>query len=158
MLLEWDLPHLRSHRGLPEDARWFFELAGVSSARATSYAIWPGPFELPKDVSRDEEARLVREYQSKWREESIDWNDLEALVNQVGLAIEIHWAEMANGPETVAMHLSGDLEGGDSSAALTYEIFLRASVLTCRNSTGTSLSLDEFIGMGSAYWEAFEQP
>jgi hypothetical protein len=80
MTLSCEIEHLRSFNGLPEGLKFVLSLDGVQSARVLRYAIWPGEFTIPPGVSREEEARLVADYQAKWREESVAWSEFEAAV------------------------------------------------------------------------------
>jgi len=67
---------------LAEGSQFKLELEGVQSARVLRYVTWPGEFTVPEGVSREEESRLVTEYQSKWREESFSWSELEASITR----------------------------------------------------------------------------
>jgi len=52
----------------------------VQSARVAHYAVWPGESSVPAGAAREEEARLIAEYPSKCREESVSWSELERAV------------------------------------------------------------------------------
>ena len=56
---------------------FFLHLNNVRSVRANVNFRWPGEFVVSKGASRDEESRLITEYQAKWREESIGWLSLK---------------------------------------------------------------------------------
>jgi hypothetical protein len=58
------------------------ELEGIQSARVFRYSIWPGEVFVPPGVSREEESRLVLEYQAKWREESFSWTEFEKAITR----------------------------------------------------------------------------
>jgi hypothetical protein len=72
--------HLVEFHKLPLDLQFLLRLDGVQSARVVHYALWPGEFSIPSGATGEEQSRLVAEYQSKWREESLSWSELENAV------------------------------------------------------------------------------
>src|SRR5438477_10223839 len=85
-----DVEHLRELHRLPEGFQLILALEGVQSARVFRYSIWPGEFSVPSGASREEESRLVVEYQAKWREESLSWVAFEkAITRERDLGLEI---------------------------------------------------------------------
>src|ERR1700686_1774835 len=66
--LHLESDHLLEFHNLPLDMQFLLRLDGVQSARVVHYALWPGQFSVPPGVTREEESRLIAEYQSKWRE------------------------------------------------------------------------------------------
>ena len=77
--LESDL--LLEFHNLPLDMQFLLRLDGVQSARVLHYAVWPGEFSVPAGPAREDEARLIAGYQSKWREESLSWSALETALS-----------------------------------------------------------------------------
>jgi len=75
--LHLESDHLLEFHKLPLDMQFLLKLEGVQSARVLHFAVWPGKFLVPAGVSSEEEARLITEYQAKWREESLSWGELE---------------------------------------------------------------------------------
>jgi hypothetical protein len=111
MALLCDIEHLRSFHRLPAGFQFVLNLEGVQSARVFTYAIWPGELTVPSGISRKEEARLVAEYQSKWREESIGWGEFEASVARKDeQVLDISEATLAfSHEEEIALRLYGHL-------------------------------------------------
>src|ERR1700720_3524868 len=94
--LHLESDHLLEFHNLPLDMQFLLRLDGVQSARVVHYALWPGQFSVPPGVTREEESRLIAEYQSKWREESLSWTELEsALTAECKQVIDIADATLA---------------------------------------------------------------
>ena len=129
-----------------------FRFEAVTSARIVTFAIWPGEYVRPPGITREEETRLVEEYQSKWREESLGWTEFESLLSTH--TVDIHDADLAEGPSNRAIKLRGSL-AGDRYDHRYCEIFLRFEAFTIRTSENHPVSLEEFEQLGEAYWEAF---
>jgi hypothetical protein len=144
--LQFDVAYVREFNHLPEDARFVLVLTGVQSVRATGSEPWPGGFSTPAGASRDEEAKLIGDYQAKWREESQSWTEFERLVARDN---EVGDATLALTDNAVALKL-GLLGGRDQY----YEAIIRADRITF--SVGSrQLTLEEFVTLGEKYWEAF---
>ena len=79
--LHLESDHLVEFHNLPPDMQFLLRLDGVQSARVLHYAVWPGEFSVPAGVTREDEARLIAGYQSKWREESLSWSALETALS-----------------------------------------------------------------------------
>jgi hypothetical protein len=152
--LNLEIENLRIFYQWPLDMQFVFRLDGVQSARVVKYSIWPGPFTVPPGVSKEEEARLVAEYQAKWREESLSWSDLEkAMTAEHKQVIDITDATLAtekDGP--VALRISGLL-----NYTTHHEIFLRAKKLTISRTDAGEITVPELLKLGEAYWDALEQ-
>jgi len=152
--LHLESDHLLEFHNLPLDLQFFLRLEGVQSARVVHSAGWPGEFSLPAGVSPEEQSRLIADYQSKCREESLSWADLEgAVTTECKQVIDVSDASLARAPgDSVALRISGLLN------YTTYrELFLRAERLTLTRGDGQDLGIDGLLKMGEAYWDAFEQ-
>jgi hypothetical protein len=144
---------LRVFHHLPEGFQFILGLEGVQSARVFRYPIWPGEFSVPPGVSREEESRLVLEYQAKWREESFSWTDFEkAITRDCEQVLDIADATLATSKNAVALRLRGHL-----NYTVYHEVFLRAEKLTILGSNGKIFGFKEFQELGKAYWEAFSR-
>jgi len=150
--LSCEVEHLRSFHNLDEGFRFILRLDGVQSARVLRYAIWPGGCSIPVGLSREEERKLVAEYQAKWREESASWSAFESGVTREDEQIfDISDAALATSRSgLVALKLCGHL-----NYATYHEVFLRSEKLTISGSDGKQFELDQFQRLGEAYWEAF---
>ena len=80
MELVLEIEHMREFHHLGDGFQFQFQLEGVQSARVLHSAIWTGEFSVPPGVSREEESRLIQEYQAKWRQESASWKGFETAV------------------------------------------------------------------------------
>jgi len=124
----------------------------VQSARAYRYAIWPGKFCGPADLTREDYGRSLEEYQAQWREESVSWNEFEASVTrEYEQVLDISGASLATGQDhTVALRLHAHL-----NYAVYHEVFIRAERFEISGNDGTRFELEEFLELGEAYWEDF---
>jgi len=152
--LHLESDHLLEFHKLPLDMQFLLRLDGVESARVVHYAVWPGEFSVPSAVAREEQARLVAEYQSKWREESLSWSELEsAVTTECKQVIDIADATLAASPDnSVALRISGLL-----NYTSYRELFLRAEGLSLSRGDGQDLGIAGLLKMGEAYWNAFER-
>jgi hypothetical protein len=151
--LHLESDHLLEFHKLPPDTQFLLRLEGVQSARVVHYAVWPGEFSVPAGIAREEEAQLIAEYQSKWREESLSWNALEsAVTTECQQVIDIADATLATSADnSVALRISGLL-----NYTAYRELFLRAERLTLTRGDGQDLGIAGLQKMGEAYWDAFE--
>src|SRR5882672_9223543 len=108
--LHLESDHLLEFHNLPLDMQFLLHLDGVQSARVLHYSVWPGEFSVPAGVSREEESCLIAGYQSKWREESLSWSELEsAVTTECQQVIDISDATLANSPDNslIALRITG---------------------------------------------------
>ena len=152
--LHVEIENLRIFHQWPLDMHFVFRLEGVQSARAVKYSIWPGTFAVPPGASKEEQERVVAEYQAKWREESANWSDLEkAVTAEHKQVIDITDAALATEKHgAVALRISGLL-----NYTAYHEIFLRAEKLTISRTDAGEVSIAELLKLGAAYWDALEQ-
>src|SRR6202140_3776851 len=152
--LELESDNLFEFHILPLDMQFLLRLEGVQSARVVHYAVWPGEFSVPAGVAREEEARLIAEYQSKWREESLSGSELErALTAECKQVIDIADATLATSADnSVALRISGLL-----NYTSYRELFLRAEQLALSRGDGQDLGIAGLLKMGEDYWDAFER-
>jgi hypothetical protein len=154
MTLNLEIEHLRIFYDLPLDMQFLIRLDGVQSARVARYSVWPGNFSVPKGVSKEEESRLVAEFQAKWREESVSWEDLEKSVTyEHKQVIDISDATLAvaeNG--SVALRIVGLF-----NYTTYHEVFLRAERLAIFRSDAGELLVSDLLKLGEAYWDALEK-
>jgi len=153
--LSCQIEHLRSFHQLPEGVRFVLKLEGVQSARVVRSAIWPGGCSVPDGVSREEESRIIAEYQAKWREESTSWNDFETAVNRedkdVFYILDAALATSRNG--VLAIRVDGQLGSGPrNNYAAYHEFFVRAARLEISTSDGKRIELEDFLRLGGTYW------
>lgn len=146
LLLRFDVGYVRDFHNFSEDTPFVILVIGVQSVRSFSGVPWPGDCAIPAGTPYEQQQALVAEYQSKWREESLSWADFERLI---GNGMEVSSATLVQGSNGVALRL-GLMIGGDSFA----EAFVRGEDITF--SIGErQLTLQEFVELGEAYWEAF---
>jgi hypothetical protein len=150
--LEFRVHHLQEEPD--DDLRFFLHLNNVQSVRANVSFRWPGEFVVSKGVSRDEESRLITEYQAKWREESIGWLSLEGSLSTDPL--QISNADIARSNGKVALKLGGHLDGERFNDLYCW-VFLRGASISASRSDGRPFTLEQFMEMGRRYWEEFSQ-
>jgi hypothetical protein len=152
--LHLESDHLLEFHNLPLDMQFLLRLEGVQSARVVHYAGWPGEFAVPAGVSPEEQSRLIAEYQSKCREESLSWTDLEsALTIECKQVIDIADAMLATATDnSVALRINGLLNYTEFR-----ELFLRAERLTLTRGDGQDLAIAGLLNLGESYGDAFER-
>jgi hypothetical protein len=149
---EFSVHHLREEPD--DDLRFFLHLNNVESVRANVYFRWPGEFVLSEGASREEESRLVKDYQAKFREESLGWLSFEGSLSTDPLQISDAGFCRSNGK--VALKLSGHLDG-ERFNDLYCSVFMRGANLLASRSDGEPFTLEQFMEMGRRYWEEFGQ-
>src|SRR5260370_15031757 len=152
--LHLESDHLLEFHNLPLDMQFLLRLDGVQSARVVHHAAWPGTFSIPDGISQEEQSRLIAEYQSKCREESLSWADLEnALTTECQQVLDIADATLATANDnSVALRISGLLNYTEYR-----ELFLRAERLTLTRGDGHELGIAGLLKMGQAYGDTFER-
>lgn len=147
---DFEIFYIQEHHNLQNDVSFIFTLKGVTSVRANTFAVWPGIFTMPPNISRVEQEKLVKEYQSKWREESISWNDFESVIGSKIATFVVSNSELALKNDNLALYIDGHLNNDKY-----YSVFLRADKLLIQQSDGKPLTLEQFRKLGEEYWEAF---
>jgi hypothetical protein len=149
--LHLESDHLLEFHNLPPDMQFLLRLDGVQSARVVHHAAWPGTFSIPDGISQEVQSRLIAEYQSKCREESLSWSDLEnALTAECQQVLDIADATLATANDnSVALRISGLLNYTEYR-----ELFLRAERLTLTRGDGHELGIAGLLKMGQAFWDA----
>jgi hypothetical protein len=150
--VDFGIYHILEHRDLPENMKFIFNFKNVKSARVCKYAIWPGKFDRSNNISREDESRLVKEYQSKWREESYDWDSFLKIIENEESNFDISNAEYATNGKELSFRIEGMLN--DSNY---HVIFIRASNFIIRNSDDIIISIDQFLKFGQDYWDDFSK-
>jgi hypothetical protein len=152
--LHLESDHLLEFHNLPLEMQFLLRLDGVQSARVVHSAGWPGEFEVPAGASDEERDRLIADYQSKCREESLSWSELEnALTTECKQVFDIADATLAAVPgNSLALRISGLLNYTEHR-----ELFLRAERLTVTRGDGQDVDIDGLQKMGQAYWDAYKQ-
>lgn len=149
LTLEFDIYHLRSFHNLAEDVRFIWRFERVMSVRASSYTIWPGEIPDVSGLATEKQNELVAEYQQKWREQSISWDELENSLMDEEVTFDVVNAELATNASSVALRLQGHLHDAYS------ELFIRAESCFLVRSDSEQITLHEFIQSGEEYWAAF---
>jgi len=95
---------------------------------------------------REEESRLIAGYQSKWREESLSWSELDsAVTTECQQVIDISDAALAASPD----NSSRALRIRDFLNYNAYrELFLRTESLTLTRGDGHDLGISDLLKMG----------
>lgn len=144
--LKFDVAYVRAFHKLPEQTEFVLTITGVESVRLLGNVMWPGEFSVPKGLSRDEERKLVADYQAKWREESRSWSDFGAMTSS---GAELLNATLARGANTLALQM-----GFTSERDSYFEAFIRGRAI--HFSVGDKLvTPEEFLALGEAYWTVF---
>jgi hypothetical protein len=145
-----DNPYIRKFFKLPEDQRFILNFSDVRSSRASRW-VWPSK---PPIVSgtREEQHRIVVEYQSTWRLESMSWDEFVGAFTSD--TFEISNADIAQGKDSVAMHIQGHFYG-PRYQDISSELFLSAKQLRVFQNQNTIIEIAQLIAMGTSYWDNF---
>jgi len=130
--------------------RFFITIGDVTSVRANLVFRRLGDFEETFNTKPEERTRLVKEYQEKWREESIGWPEFESLLSTDPL--EITDAEMVQHEGSAALRLGGFLNG-EKVDDLYSEVFIRGAKISASRSNTKEFALSDFIELGNNYWK-----
>ena len=147
---ECKLSHLLNES--EQDLKFLLLLEEVTSVRALVYFRSEENFSVPKDVSREEQCRLVEEYQSRWREESIAWKDFEK--NLPANPFSISDADIVTDENQTTLKFGGHLDGDDYDD-LYCTIIARGSKIKASRSDGQDFSFEELVMLGENYWNSF---
>jgi hypothetical protein len=149
--LEFDVPYIRDFHHLPATLRFVLLLEGVESARIDRSVVWPGDGPILEGASFEEQRRLVREYQSKWRTESFSWNVFEAELASGKIDVEVSDATLAErNPSEFALKMIIKIDD-----ATFHTVNFRMGGFTLLRSDGGDFSLEKLLMLGDEYWQAF---
>ncbi len=147
LTIDVDVFYIREHHGLPDSYRFRLAIHGVTAARAARYVAWPGGYAASAGASRDEEARAIADYQAKWREESVTWDDFERVTSNGDH--EILEASFARGEGVAVRFYCATNEGN------AHDVVVCGERLSVTGSDGAEIGVEQLIAMGEAYWDAF---
>jgi hypothetical protein len=154
LVLLCDVQHLRKRLGDEPTLRFLVRFDGVTSARAVAMVPWPGTVPvIAAGMAVDEQRRLVDQYQSKWREESRDWNRLESSLAPASAVLGIEDATIARAEGEIGFRVGGHHSGDER----WYEICVSAARVEASRSDGHPFTLQALLELGEAYWRDFEQ-
>jgi hypothetical protein len=152
LLLNFHIPYINEFHKFPDKMVFKFIFESVSSVRIVHFSMWPGNFSLPPDISREEESKLIEEYQSKWREESMDWNKFEKELVTSQNKLWIKDANFALNDKQLSFKSYGHIDDK------LYEFYIRAERFKIFFKNRQVISLNDFLKLGRGYWEAFRLP
>ena len=144
--LRFDVDYVRDFHQLPEQTRFGIVVSGVQSVRSLRSVQWRGGCSIPQGTPNDQQSTLIAEYHRKGREESQSWNDFEHLTKD---GLEVSNATLGRGPNVVALQL-GLMVRHDSYA----KAYMRGEEIAFYIGD-KQVTLEEFVKIGEAYWEAF---
>lgn len=147
--LELDIPHQREFEGLTEAVRWRLVVHDARILLAKSWQMWPGPPRSTRGISRDEETRLLGEFQKMGRDLSIDWEQFERTVAEEPICIMDATLTVHSDSQVLAIQAIGAEAGGSFAVEVTGR-----TVLFERSDIG-DLPIENFVQSGAAYWTAF---
>jgi hypothetical protein len=151
LILNLHVPYINDFHKFSDEMLFQFLFECVTSVRAVHFSIWPGKFTLPSNISRDQESKLIDEYQSKWREESMDWNDFEKEINSSQNKLWIKDANLGFNDKQLSFKSYGHVEHK------LYEFYIRAESLKIFYKKEQVISFDDFLQLGREYWDDFNK-
>ena len=144
--LTFDVPHVRDHAALGDQARFVLRARGAVSLAALA---WNDPA-APRPTSSD--AAEAKAWRALGTMRSLAWETFATTVAASGLAVVEAEIEQ---PES-GSHLL--LLGGDLAPTWYWvEVRIEASDLSFAHETGVSLPLDTLEALGEAYWSAWNE-
>ena len=149
MTLETQVKHLTKDEKNP--VSFLMKLDEVTSVRAIGHFRWIGKFEMPENISRERQVELVKEYQSKWRDESLSWSEFEDALKTDPL--QISDASYVSKNDITTIRFGGMLDG-EKFDDIYFEVFLRGKTLSVSRSDGNDFSLEKLIELGKKYWNS----
>lgn len=149
--LEVDAFHIHRDFRPEKEHRFVIQLQKVQSARVTTWAVWPGEIPEVQGKPMAEQAILVEKYQAKWREESMCWSDFVAAFTSN--VIDIDFAHVASNESATALRVQGWLSGEEFDEQYV-DVFVRAGQISIRGSNGTTITVEQFIQLSEAHWQA----
>jgi hypothetical protein len=150
VILEFSVSHLLEDE--EKAVTFLLKLGEVESVRAIGHFRWVGEFEEPQNVSPEERQRLIEEYWTKWREESVSWSEFESSLKTDPLKITD--ASCVTNDTTITLRLGGFLDG-EKFDDIYFDVFLRGKTLSAVRSDGKEFSLEQLINLGKEYWNSF---
>jgi hypothetical protein len=133
---------------LVKEVEFIFEMAGVATVLATKHPV-PFEFEEPADATPEVRAGLIREYQKKWRTESVDWQEFESVLQTDPL--QITGADFLRNKECVTLIVGGFLDG-ERYDDLYCSIAITARDVQVSRNDGEACDLQAFCELGQNYW------
>jgi hypothetical protein len=136
---------------LPDDLDVYIQFSGVKSVRVNKY---PPPYEhlIPEGTSYLERLKIAEGWQSKWREESMNWQEFEEAMGTDPLGVLE--ADLAEGEGQIALRLGGHLNG-EKYNNLWCSVYIRAAKISVSRSDGEDFSLEKLIETGGKWWQSF---
>jgi hypothetical protein len=151
LILNLHIPYINDFHKFKNEMLFQFLFECVTSVRVVQFSIWPGKFTLPPNISREQESMLIDEYQSKWREESMDWNEFEKEMNSSQNKLWIKDANLALNDTQLSFKSYGHVEHK------LYEFYIRAERLKILFKNEQLISLNDFKKLGREYWDDFNK-
>jgi hypothetical protein len=151
LILNLHIPYINDFYKFPNKMLFQFLFECVTSVRVVYFSIWPGKFTLPPNISREQESKLVDEYQSKWREESMDWNEFENEMNSSQNKLWIEDANLAFNDKQLSLKSYGHVDN------TLYEFYIRAECLKIIDKNEQIISINDFLQLGRGYWDDFNK-
>ena len=149
--LNFHVPYINDFHKFPDEMLFQFLFECVTSVRVVHFSIWPGKFSLPPDISRDQESKLIDMYQSKWREESMDWNEFEKEMNSSQNKLWIKDANLALNDKQLSLKSYGHVDNK------LYEFYIRAECLKILYKNEQIIPLNDFLQLVRGYWDDFNK-
>lgn len=126
----------------------------MTSVRASVFCAWPGKFKVPDRATREQEQRLIAEYQAKWREESLGWTEFEDSLASDSLSVSD--SSLARTDGRAALKLSGHMDGKKFNYQFC-TIYIRCGDIRATRSDGQLFCLQQLLDLGHDYWNAFAE-
>ena len=149
--IDYRIQHINHFHHWDDDTVVTFTHSSVSSVRCLSNTIWPGSCDIPAGLPASEKRRIVQEYQAKWRQYSVDWLQLEQSLHAGKYEIGVSDGALVRN-DNVAMRI----EGFHNKDDMYHELYIYAETVDIRIGHDRSVTMEEFLGYGQAYWDAFE--
>ena len=157
LILEFDIRHIRKSHELADDYRFVWKFEDVISANAVVWIPWERvSTEELETLSNDANSVTLSEQWSKGHKESASWEDLETELSKKNSFIDVGDATFHQSEQGITLDFQGRRESDDLEDCYRL-ITIHACSISLSGSDGVSMSLEEFIQLGTDYWDAFEK-
>jgi hypothetical protein len=150
--LNFFVKHLINEEAKKESVSFLIKIDGVNSVRAVGHFLPLDKSAESTDLNREDGQQRNAEYYRNWREESLNWREVEAAL--LTDPLQIMDARLVSDGDQATLRLGGFLDGEKFHDIYT-DVFIRGKGLSVSRSDGIDFSFDAFLELGKLYWESF---
>jgi hypothetical protein len=138
---EFDNWYIRKFHQQSEETTYTFRFEEVSTAH------------LQSEIVNEADGKLIQGFQAEWCGEQVAWSDFEQRFVADGGRADVFEAELRT-LEDGQVEFHSFMHVNDEFYP---DLLVRAAHVTVRRSDDVELTVEEFLTLGEAYWEAFAE-